>query len=157
MGGQCCSALADWRGGAASWRAEWARQLVFATTSANNRRRWLIPNSRTIEVAVTFFSEAIRAADLMGIPKEMKFGVMIPIGWPQNDFVKVKRIKTKSVILKATGKKTPKRPRASAQGARSSTEPELVIFVRCIWMQPVPCLQDQDDFASSSGAVPPSR
>src|SRR6266852_4266402 len=64
MGGQCCSALADWRGGAASWRAEWARQLVFATTSANNRRRWLIPNGRTIEVAVTFFSEAIRAADL---------------------------------------------------------------------------------------------
>jgi hypothetical protein len=25
MGGQCCSALADWRGGAASWRAEWMR------------------------------------------------------------------------------------------------------------------------------------
>ena len=85
-------------GAAASWRAEWARQFVLATTSANNPRRWLIPNGQTIEVAVTFFSEAIRAADLMGIPKEIKFGVMIPIGWPQNDFVKVKRKAISKVV-----------------------------------------------------------
>jgi hypothetical protein len=38
----------------------------------NNRRRWLIPDGQTIEVAVTFFFEPIRAADLMRIPKEMK-------------------------------------------------------------------------------------
>ncbi len=36
--------------------------------------------------------------DLLGIPKEIKFGVMIPIGWPQNDFVKVKRKPIASVI-----------------------------------------------------------
>jgi hypothetical protein len=58
----------------------------------------LIPNGQTIEVAVTFFSEAVHAADLMGIPKEMTFGVMIPIGWPQNDFVKAKRKPISEVI-----------------------------------------------------------
>ena len=36
--------------------------------------------------------------ELLGIPKEIKFGVMIPIGWPQNDFVKVKRKPIASVI-----------------------------------------------------------
>ncbi len=36
--------------------------------------------------------------DLLGIPKEIKFGVMIPIGWPQNDFVKVKRKPIPKVI-----------------------------------------------------------
>lgn len=36
--------------------------------------------------------------DLPGIPKEIKFGVMIPIGWPQNDFVKVRRKPIADVI-----------------------------------------------------------
>ena len=36
--------------------------------------------------------------ELLGIPKEIKFGAMIPIGWPQNDFVKVKRKPIASVI-----------------------------------------------------------
>jgi hypothetical protein len=35
MGGQRYSALADWRGGAANWRAHSARQFVFAATSAH--------------------------------------------------------------------------------------------------------------------------
>ena len=36
--------------------------------------------------------------ELLAIPGEIKFGVMIPIGWPQNDFVKVKRKPIASVI-----------------------------------------------------------
>jgi nitroreductase len=36
--------------------------------------------------------------ELLGIPKEIKFGMMIPIGWPQNDFVKVKRKPISKVI-----------------------------------------------------------
>jgi len=41
----------------------------------NNHRRWLIPNSQTIEVAVTFISDAIRAADLIVVDQ-----VVIAIG-----------------------------------------------------------------------------
>ena len=29
--------------------------------------------------------------ELLGIPNEVRFGVMIPIGWPRDEFVKVKR------------------------------------------------------------------
>jgi len=36
--------------------------------------------------------------DLLGIPREVKFGVMIPIGWPQKEFVKVKRKPLAEVI-----------------------------------------------------------
>ena len=36
--------------------------------------------------------------ELLGIPEEIKFGVMIPLGWPQNDFVKVKRKPIAKVI-----------------------------------------------------------
>lgn len=36
--------------------------------------------------------------ELLGIPKEIKFGVMVPIGWPQKDFVKVKRKPVSNVI-----------------------------------------------------------
>jgi hypothetical protein len=35
---------------------------------------------------------------LLGIPKEIKFGVMIPISWPQNEFVKVRRKPIANVI-----------------------------------------------------------
>jgi hypothetical protein len=41
----------------------------------NNRRRWLFPNAQTVEVAETFFSEAIRAADLIVVDQ-----VVISIG-----------------------------------------------------------------------------
>ena len=36
--------------------------------------------------------------ELLAIRGEIKFGVMIPIGWPQNDFVKVKRKPIANVI-----------------------------------------------------------
>ena len=36
--------------------------------------------------------------ELLGIPAELKFGVMIPIGWPQNEFIKVKHKAISKVI-----------------------------------------------------------
>ena len=36
--------------------------------------------------------------ELLEVPKEIKFAVMIAIGWPQNDFVKVKRKPISKVI-----------------------------------------------------------
>ena len=62
----------------------------------------LIVAARSLGLGTTFttfhmFMES-ELRDLLGIPKEIKFGVMIPIGWPQNDFVKVKRKPIASVI-----------------------------------------------------------
>src|SRR5712671_5420059 len=62
----------------------------------------LIVAARSLGLGTTFttfqmFMES-ELRDLLGIPKEIKFGVMIPIGWPQNDFVKVKRKPIVSVI-----------------------------------------------------------
>jgi nitroreductase len=62
----------------------------------------LIVAARSLGLGTTFttfqmFMES-ELRDLLGIPEEIKFGVMIPIGWPQNDFVKVKRKPIASVI-----------------------------------------------------------
>jgi nitroreductase len=62
----------------------------------------LIVAARSLGLGTTFttfhmFMET-ELHELLGIPKEIKFGVMIPIGWPQNDFVKVKRKPIASVI-----------------------------------------------------------
>ena len=62
----------------------------------------LIVAARSLGLGTTFttfhmFMES-ELRELLGIPKEIKFGVMIPIGWPQNDFVKVKRKPIASVI-----------------------------------------------------------
>ena len=62
----------------------------------------LIVAARSLGLGTTFttfhmFMES-ELRDLLGIPKEIKFGVMIPIGWPQKDFVKVKRRPIASVI-----------------------------------------------------------
>ena len=55
----------------------------------------LIVAARSLGLGTTFttfhmFMES-ELRELLRIPKEIRFGVMIPIGWPQNDFVKVKR------------------------------------------------------------------
>ena len=55
----------------------------------------LIVAARSLGLGTTFttfhmFMES-ELRELLRIPKEIKFGVMIPIGWPQNDFAKVKR------------------------------------------------------------------
>src|ERR1700738_4615127 len=62
----------------------------------------LIVAARSLGLGTTFttfhmFMES-ELRDLLGIPKEIKFGVMIPIGWTQTDFVKVKRKLGASVI-----------------------------------------------------------
>jgi len=62
----------------------------------------LIVAARSLGLGTTFttfhmFMEN-ELRELLGIPKEIKFGVMIPIGWPQNDFVKVKRKPIAEVI-----------------------------------------------------------
>jgi nitroreductase len=62
----------------------------------------LIVAARSLGLGTTFttfhmFIES-ELRDLLGIPEEIKLGVMIPIGWPQNDFVKVKRKPIASVI-----------------------------------------------------------
>ncbi len=62
----------------------------------------LIVAARSLGLGTTFttfhmFMEN-QLRDLLGIPKEIKFGVMIPIGWPQKDFVKVKRKPISEVI-----------------------------------------------------------
>src|SRR3984893_12623233 len=62
----------------------------------------LIVAARSLGLGTTFTTFHMlmenELRDLLGIPKEIKFGVMIPIGWPQNDFVKVKRKPIASVI-----------------------------------------------------------
>ena len=62
----------------------------------------LIVAARSLGLGTTFttfhmFMES-ELRELLGLPQEIKFGVMIPIGWPQNDFVKVKRKPVSSVI-----------------------------------------------------------
>ena len=62
----------------------------------------LIVAARSLGLGTTFttfhmFMES-ELRELLGIPKEIKFGVMIPIGWPQNNFVKVKRKQISKVI-----------------------------------------------------------
>ena len=62
----------------------------------------LIVAARSLGLGTTFttFQMFIESElrELLGIPKEIKFSVMIPIGWPQNDFVKVKRKPISKVI-----------------------------------------------------------
>ena len=59
----------------------------------------LIVAARSLGLGTTFTTfHMLMESELLGIPKEIKFGVMIPIGWPQNDFVKVKRNPIASVI-----------------------------------------------------------
>jgi len=62
----------------------------------------LIVAARSLGLGTTFttFQMFIESElrELLGIPKQIKFGVMIPIGWPQNDFVKVKRKPISKVI-----------------------------------------------------------
>src|SRR6202046_2731401 len=62
----------------------------------------LIVAARSLGLGTTFttfhmFMEN-ELRELLGIPEGIKFGVMIPIGWPQNDFVKVKRKQISKVI-----------------------------------------------------------
>ena len=62
----------------------------------------LIVAARSLGLGTTFttfhmFMEN-ELRELLGIPEGIKFGVMIPIGWPQNDFVKVKRKPVSKVI-----------------------------------------------------------
>ena len=62
----------------------------------------LIVAARSLGLGTTFttfqmFVEA-ELRDLLGIPNEVKFGVMIPIGWPRDEFVKVKRKPIAKVI-----------------------------------------------------------
>src|SRR5713101_7678909 len=62
----------------------------------------LIVAARSLGLGTTFttfqmFMES-ELRELLGIPKEIKFGVMIPIGWPKDDFVKVTRKPISEVI-----------------------------------------------------------
>jgi nitroreductase len=62
----------------------------------------LIVAARSLGLGTTFttfhmFMES-ELRELLGIPQDIKFGVMIPIGWPQNDFAKVKRKPISKVI-----------------------------------------------------------
>jgi nitroreductase len=62
----------------------------------------LIVAARSLGLGTTFttfqmFMES-ELRELLGIPEGIKFGVMIPLGWPQNDFVKVKRKPIAKVI-----------------------------------------------------------
>jgi nitroreductase len=62
----------------------------------------LIVAARSLGLGTTFTTFHMlmenELRELLAIPGEIKFGVMIPIGWPQNDFVKVKRKPIASVI-----------------------------------------------------------
>jgi nitroreductase len=62
----------------------------------------LIVAARSLGLGTTFTTFHMlmenELRELLGIPEGIKFGVMIPIGWPQNDFVKVKRKPIASVI-----------------------------------------------------------
>src|SRR5271154_4503747 len=62
----------------------------------------LIVAARSLGLGTTFttfhmFMES-ELRELLGIPEEIKFGVMIPIGWPRNAFVTVKRKAVSSII-----------------------------------------------------------
>ena len=62
----------------------------------------LIVAARSLGLGTTFttfhmFMES-ELRELLGIPNEIKFGVMIPVGWPQNEFAKVRRKPIASVI-----------------------------------------------------------
>ena len=62
----------------------------------------LIVAARSLGLGTTFttfhmFMES-ELRELLGIPEGIKFGVMIPIGWPRNDFVKVTRKPISKVI-----------------------------------------------------------
>ena len=74
--------------------------------------------SRGLGTTFTTFQMFIESElrELLGIPKEIKFGVMIPIGWPKNDFVKVKRKPISKVIRqwRFSHRLTPPTSRASA-------------------------------------------
>src|SRR5262249_14256408 len=65
-----------------------SRNLIVAAPSLG-----LGPTFTTFHI---FMESELR--ELLEIPKEIKFGVMIPIGWPQNDFVKVKRKPISKVV-----------------------------------------------------------
>jgi nitroreductase len=62
----------------------------------------LIVAARSLGLGTTFttFNMLMESElrELLGIPNQIKLGVMIPIGWPQNDFVKVKRQPVAKVI-----------------------------------------------------------
>ena len=62
----------------------------------------LIVAARSLGLGTTFTTFQMfienELRELLGIPKAIKFAVMIPIGWPQNDFVKVKRKPISAVI-----------------------------------------------------------
>jgi len=62
----------------------------------------LIVAARSLGLGTTFTTFQMfmenELRELLGIPQEIKFGVMIPIGWPQKDFVKVKRKPITGVI-----------------------------------------------------------
>ncbi|MGO9607490.1 MAG: nitroreductase family protein [Candidatus Binataceae bacterium] len=62
----------------------------------------LIVAARSLGLGTTFTTfhmfVASELRELLGIPSEVRFGVMIPIGWPQNEFVKVKRKPIAKVI-----------------------------------------------------------
>ena len=62
----------------------------------------LIVAARSLGLGTTFttfhmFIES-ELRDLLGIPNEVRFGVMIPIGWPRDGFFKVKRKPIAKVI-----------------------------------------------------------
>ena len=62
----------------------------------------LIVAARSLGLGTTFttfhmFMEP-ELRELLGIPGQVKFGVMIPIGWPRDEFVKVKRKPIAKVI-----------------------------------------------------------
>jgi nitroreductase len=83
----------------------WRDNIAYNTLPYNFSRMLLLPlivAARSLGLGTTFtifhmFMES-ELRELRGIPKEIKFGVMIPIGWPQNDFVKVKRRPISRVI-----------------------------------------------------------
>jgi nitroreductase len=62
----------------------------------------LIVAARSLGLGTTFttFHKLIETElrNLLGIPNEVRFGVMIPIGWPRDGFVKVKRKPIAKVI-----------------------------------------------------------
>jgi nitroreductase len=62
----------------------------------------LIVAARSLGLGTVFttfhmFAES-ELREVLGIPQEIKFGVMIPIGWPEKDFVKVTRKPIAKVI-----------------------------------------------------------
>ena len=62
----------------------------------------LIVAARSLGLGTTFTTFHMmmesELRDLLGIPSEVRFGVVIPIGWPRDEFVKVKRQPIAKVI-----------------------------------------------------------